>query len=127
MTTLSYSWATWNISCYILSPLRASETLYVHIFFCKESQHFAVKKHHLDTLPDGEGEGDEYEEKRDDGEDKVHRTALLLLGLFVLGSILALAVHRRWPHLRHLWFGHLRYSVTAEGYITGDRLQAARQ
>ena len=52
-----------------------------------------MKKHHLDTLPDGEGEGDEYEEKRDDGEDKVHRTALLLLGIFVLGSILALAVH----------------------------------
>ena len=27
-----------------------------------------MKKHHLNTLPDGEGEGDEYEEKRDDGE-----------------------------------------------------------
>ena len=88
-----------------------------------------MKKHHLDTLPDGEGEGDEYEEKRHDGEDKVHRTALLLLalGIFVLGSILALAVHRRWPHLRHLWLGHLPHSVTGEGYITGDRLQAARQ
>ena len=33
MTTLSYSWATWNISWYILSPLRASETLGTFFIF----------------------------------------------------------------------------------------------